>query len=578
MKRVEQTSQNKKQTTKSKSQTVDIAQNKTAAYLSMLIVFCVPLIIYAQTLSFGFTHFDDDGIITNHISFLSNFNNTFRAFANDAYIGKSCVFYRPLQTISYMIDIHISGADTLWMYHFSNVLLFCFIACALFLFLKRFSIPPIIALLSTVMYSVHPLFTSTVAWIPARGDLLLTLFSLLSFLFLMEHLQQGKIKFLLLHAISFTLALFCKETAAFLPFLFIMYYLLFVNEKRLEKRYVFTVLWYGITGIVWFWLRMKAIGDVSDRSETFEVGMLSFVHNLRSIPESITSFIFPFDVGVLPGFSTIKCVIGLLILAAITWLFFKNNERTPKEKLFCLAWILLLLLPTMMFRHVFIDYLNHRFLLPFIGMLLFVLFIIPQRWMQPWGTATKGLIVYGIVLCFFTLKDTQAFANPIAFYNAAIDNNPNSALAYSNRGNEKFQHNDLPGALADFKQSIVVNGNIPEVHMNCGMVNQKLGNYAASIINFNSFLHFRPKNEVAYNYKGMSVGSMGNLKEAICYFDTSITLNPKYYDAYGNRAIARYQIKDFKGAIDDCTTLLQLYPNDQRIMDLRNKAEQSMQK
>ena len=54
----------------------------------IIIVFCVPVILYLQTINFGFTHFDDDIIISNNITFLSDFGNAPQAFHTDPFIDK----------------------------------------------------------------------------------------------------------------------------------------------------------------------------------------------------------------------------------------------------------------------------------------------------------------------------------------------------------------------------------------------------------------------------------------------------------------------------------------------------------
>jgi len=118
------------------------------------------------------------------------------------------------------------------MFHLSNVLLLGFISALLFLLLKKFLIPTRLALLSALIYCVHPLFVSSVAWIPARGDLLLMVFSLLSFLFFIEYLEKQKTLLLIMNWLAFSIALFCKETAAFLPFIFIIYYFIFHYKKK----------------------------------------------------------------------------------------------------------------------------------------------------------------------------------------------------------------------------------------------------------------------------------------------------------------------------------------------------------
>jgi hypothetical protein len=249
-----------------KKDSLIISEKKKITYFPIIIAFSIPVLLYVQTIHFEFTHFDDTHIISNNIAFLSDFRNVPQAFSKSAFILESSSFYRPLQTLSYMVDVKISGGNNPWMYHLSNILLLGLITCILFILLKRFLIPPKLALLSALFYCVHPLFVSSVAWIPARGDLLLSFFSLLSFLFLVELLHKKKTIYLFLHWITFTFALFCKETAAFLPFLFILFYFTFFFKERFEKRFLFNILLYAISGLLWFWFVLKQLESLHIRT------------------------------------------------------------------------------------------------------------------------------------------------------------------------------------------------------------------------------------------------------------------------------------------------------------------------
>ncbi|MGD0710662.1 MAG: glycosyltransferase family 39 protein [Bacteroidales bacterium] len=303
-------------------------ENSFSVYL--IIAFCFPVLLYLQTVNYGFTYFDDNGIIAENINFLKHFSNAFHAF-----LINTSAFYRPMQTVSYMIDIQLSGAKSTWMFHLSNVLLLGLIATSLFILLRRLSIPPKLALTGALIYSVHPLFVSAIAWIPARGDMQLTLFSLLAFIFFIDFLQKGKLKYMFLNWAAFTIALFCKETAAFLPFLFIIYLFTIHKGKRFEKKYLYNALLYGVSGIIWFWMRTKAIGDFSDHDAVF--GLTAFLASLRVIPESLAKFFLPFFNEPNPGFSVFKTLAGIVIIVLIVIVFFKNKQRLKKELLFCLC-------------------------------------------------------------------------------------------------------------------------------------------------------------------------------------------------------------------------------------------------
>jgi len=538
-------------------------KNKRGTFLPVIIVFCLPLLLYLQTLSFGFTYFDDNEIIINNITFLSNFRNAPQIFLQEAFLEKSTPLYRPLQTLSYMADMHLSGWNNTWMYHLTNTLLLGLIACLLFLLLRKFLIPLKLALLSTLVYCAHPLFISTIAWIPARGDLLLSFFSLLSFLFFIEHLQKGKVIFLFLNWLTFTLALFCKETAAILPFLFIIYYFTFSSEKRFEKKYLLNIVLYAISGIFWFWLHSIATGNFTNQND---YGLTQFISNLQTIPESFANFFLPFDIALIPSFSLLKILIGLGIITMIIVLFFINKERSKKEKVFCLSWFLFLLLPTMVHKTEYIDYLNHRFFLPLIGILLFVLFLLPKKWIEEKDIKRK-IVVNGGFFCIFALLSSltfiqsRSYSDPITFWNSSISQNPDNPLMYNNRGYVKDNRSDFQGAINDYTKAIELNPNFALAYYNRGNAYGTKGDLAEAIKDYDKAIELNPNFALAYYNRGNTYRMKGDLAEAIKDYDKAIELNPNFAYAYNNRGSAYNDEGDHEMAIKYYNKAIEMDPN-----------------
>jgi len=536
-----------------------ISKKKNDSIFPIIIAFCFPVLLYMQTINFGFTYFDEDLIILNNITFLSDFGNAHQAFLTDAFIVKSSSFYRPLQTLSYMVDIQLSGGNNTWMYHLSNILLLGLIACSLFLLLKRFLIPPKLALLSTLVYCAHPLFVSSIAWIPARGDLLLLFFSLLSFLFFIELLQKGKIIYLFLHWAAFTIALFCKETAAFLPFLFIIYYFTFSSAKRFEKKYLFNIMLYAISGIFWFWLRSKAIGGYSNPTDV--PASIAILSNLPTIPESLAKFFLPFDIAPIPGFSFLKTLVGLGIIVIIIIIFLNNRERSKKEKIFCFSWFLILMLPPMLYKHPLIDYLDHRFFLPLIGILLFLLFIFPKKWFEKEDIKRSWLMIAIFVfLCSFTFIKSRSYSDPMTFYNSAISQNSNSAIAYNNRGNVKYTKSDFQGAIEDFNKAIAICPADDIAYNNRGYLKSTRGDFRGAIEDLNKAIAICPTGK-AYTNRGSAKLSMGDKLGAIADFNIAISINNENADYYYDRGVANYSLGNFKDAINDFNKSISISPN-----------------
>jgi hypothetical protein len=501
---------------------LDPVKNKKNKSLFLIIAFAVPVILYLQTITFSFTYFDDNEIIINNTEFFSNFKNIPQAFQTDAFIKETGYFYRPLQTLSYMVDMHLSGKNSAWMYHLSNTLLLGLIACSLYLLLIRFFIPPKLALLSSLIYCAHPLFVSSVAWIPARGDLLLSLFSLLSFLFLIKYLQEKKNKYLFVHWIGFFIALFCKETAVILPVLFIIYYFSFSSVKRIEKKYLLIISLYLITVISWFWIRSEAIGSFLNQNNDLviynqedKVGVKSFQANLPTLPESLSSFFIPFDIDPIPGFSPVKTLLGLIIIVFIIAVFFRNYERSRKEKIFCFSWFLLFSIPAMIFKHEAIDYLNHRFFLPLMGILLFVLFILPKKWFENGDIKRPWLLVaLLLILSFFTFIYSRSYADPITFYNSAISKNPNCIIAYNNRGAVYHNQGLLDKAINDYTKAIELKPDYAVAFKGRGNAYFTKRMYDEAIADYTKVVELKAGDADTYNNRGASYTNQGLFDKA----------------------------------------------------------------
>jgi len=514
--------------------------------LSALLVFCIPVLLYLQTVNFKFVDFDDNTIITNNITFLNDLQNVSQAFTTDAFIDGDSHFYRPLQTISYMVDLQLQGKHDTWMFHLTNILLLGFIACLLFLILIIFKIPRSLAILSTLIYCAHPLIISNVAWIPARGDLLLMLFSLAAFLFLIEFLKKKSLLFLLLSWAAFTLALFSKETAAILPVVFIIYYVTFQKEKRFDNKYVLLIALYAGSGIAWFWIRSNAIGNFSNGNEVLdilskngEVGIIPFLLNLQTIPESLTNFFFPFDIDPIPNFSMIKTVIGSGIILLLGFLLFKNSGRPAREKIFCISWFLLLLAPTMLFKPYYFDYLHHRFFLPLIGMLLFVMFSFREEWfLKSKKTITWVMLALFLILSVSTFVKSRSYADPMTFYNSAIDNNPKSDFAYIHRGYLYQTHGRINKSISDFTKAIEINPDYAEAYNNRGIIYANQGQYDKAIKDYSKALKLKPNNVETYNNRGLLYVNKGLYTKAVADFNKVIELKPDLAEGYNNLGMA----------------------------------------
>jgi tetratricopeptide (TPR) repeat protein len=66
------------------------------------------------------------------------------------------------------------------------------------------------------------------------------------------------------------------------------------------------------------------------------------------------------------------------------------------------------------------------------------------------------------------------------------------------------------------------------------------------------------QNAEVFFSKGNKIYDEGTYSEAMKYYSKAINKNPNYADAYWGRALCKYQLKDYSGAKDDFSKVVEL--------------------
>lgn len=132
-------------------------------------------------------------------------------------------FYRPLVSLSFSLDYALFGL-TSWGYGWTNLLLLLLVALMIYRLGRLLELPGREAGLAAVLFLFnHHGISMSLLWISGRTSLLLTLFSLLTLVFILRRRR-------VMAAVCFLLALFSKEEATLLPLM--IFFILFLREKK----------------------------------------------------------------------------------------------------------------------------------------------------------------------------------------------------------------------------------------------------------------------------------------------------------------------------------------------------------
>src|SRR5882724_1430261 len=338
--------------------------------LSPLYIVLAIVSVYVRVLGFDFIGFDDTDILKNRYFLIGHLSNIKLAFTTDAFLGTSGSFYRPLQTASFMVDAFFGGAGP-FVYHFTNLLLHTATSLCAFWLLLTLGYKRLHALLLSLLFAVHPLFVIMVGWVPTRGDLLLTIFAIISFILFVKSFRTGNPQLLLSHGVALFLAFLSKETAIAVPVLcFVCYWFEFRKKSSTKLLLKYCVIW-ALTNGTWYYLRsFLHSGQLPGDS----LCVTAFVSNLRMLPELAGKFFAPVNFQLVPLFTWLDTLVGIIAMGLLIGIIIRAGQASNRRIHLGLLWFLLCVLPVMMFRNsdarYIFDYLYHRSYLPGIGLLI----------------------------------------------------------------------------------------------------------------------------------------------------------------------------------------------------------------
>ena len=564
----------------------------------ILILFAVIFIIYGQSLAFTLGKLDEYNIILVNLDLLRDAANLKRIFLSNPFFNQGGDFYRPLQNLSFMLDAHLSGQDA-WGYYLTSMILHgvtCSLLCTL---LNLIGNDRRTAFLLALLFAVHPLFVQTVAWAPSRGDMLMTVFGLLSFVAWLKFVRTGRYLFLALHVIAFGFAVLSKEPALFIPVLCYLWYFLF--EKESSTRSVSLVLpavFNAILIALFFYLRNHV---VQVAVQTGQTGLLTLLVHLRTIPELVFKFFIPAGLAPMPGFSLFLTLGGLAVIILAFWLSFRVKPMPMKALLFSGAWFILFIGPSLIFVNEYgsaaFDYMEHRAYLPSVGIVIFIfLWIDMHNAVKHFTTIPVILITLVFAFGIYTLSYAGKYKDPVTYFDTAVKSNSSSAIALYCRGTVMFyERNDYRAAISDFDESLRLYPDYGQAYLNRGFCREQLNDIPGAVRDYRTAAKVSPSAFEPHAALAFLFTSTGQKREALAEYDSAISLNPdflegfyrramirmeygdfppaledlnqvirlndKYPDAYANRGIVKFQVRDYQGALDDLSRALLL--NDQ---------------
>jgi len=573
-------------------------ERSTSRYYLAGIVSFFTLLVYLPSLKNQFVNWDDTGYIIRN-PHIHPFNLDLVRWAFTEFYASN---WHPLTWLSHAADYAIWGLNPLG-HHLMNAVLHSgntFLVVLLVIrvleiykekivrgggstFLDGWGIT-IVAGTTGMLFGVHPLHVETVAWIAQRKTLLCVLFALLSVVAYLEYVRgqgdpggkksAGAFFFDSRYIASFAffiLALCSKPMAVSLPVM-----LLILDWEPLRRIGSVRAMGVAVTEKLPFiacslissllTLLSQHAGGATKLMEVVPFptrvlvaakALISYLWKIVLPINLIPFYPYPHDVSLL---SPVYLGALLLLLAITSVLFITLKRSRPWLALW--ACYIVTLLPVLGLVQVGGQAMADRYayfssLGPFLAISLVAVWslrnfdVLKGRRLSSRVIGGCAAILVSALLSFLTIRQIGVWSGSVELWNYVIKQEPETALAYNNRGQAFLEKGELDDALADFNKVIALNQSYETAYNNRGIILSKTGQLDKAMEDFDRAIALNPSYDEAYNQKGIIFGEKEQFDKAIDNFNRAIDLNPFHSRAYFNRGYVYLKRGDVESAVQN---------------------------
>lgn len=501
-------------------------------WLACAAIFLAGFILYYKSLFYDLTYLDDNVWLKDYSWYLKDRSNLFKVFAKpDVLFGG--LFYRPMIYFSFILDTMIKS-DSYVIYHFTNIFLHCLNGYLVYAILKKLDYKQGLAWGSALFFTVHPVLTQAVVWIPGRTDSLLALNVFVSFLSFVYFVSNKNPVAGLIHIVFLGLALLTKETAVALPVACLAFLIFYVKPRPSKKFHMACCLTWVAMIVGYFYIRQSILVEKSEISLSFAID--SVWGNLPAIIGYVGKIFLPVNLSVLPVLKDINLLYGwmgmVLLAVAIAW----PNKKDYSKIFFALIWFVIFILPSLVGSFLKHEY---RVYIPLFGMIILILELnVLQNCWQRFRRLTVGSTIVLFLLMFIqTWTYSQNYQSHYPFWENAVKTSPHSPLAHRNLGAMYFLDKEYDKAEQQFLAALKLNPKESMVYNNLGLIYEHKGKLRQAETAYLKEIVNNPNYDTAYYNLGLFYGKQKKYEKAVQMWETTTKINPRHLMAHKYLAV-----------------------------------------
>jgi len=551
-------------------------------YFIIMAIAAITLWVLRSCLNNQFTNWDDpDYIISNSLVKDISLNNLKAIFSRPV-MG----IYHPITMLSYAIEYYFVRLSP-WLYHFDNLVMHIVTTILVYAFVYLLTSRKITAIITALLFGIHPMHVESVAWISGRKDLLCGLFYVAACIIYLLYLQSKTSRKKGLYAgvlILFICALLSKPVAVTLPLVLLLvdYYKSRAWGKNilLEKipHFLLAVL-SGTLSVI----TQRAIGSISLHNVSYSVferlalGAYALIWYMYKAvaPSGLCCFYpYPQNPGSLP-FVFYTYPVVLVAIVFIIWKFARRNKDVIFGLLFFLVNIALLLQVIPVGQAIVADRYSY---ISYIG-----LFFIAGRYFQHFYDAGiyklyRKLVLAIAIICFGYLgyaanERCKVWYDSISLWQDELKQAAGqNSMAYDNLGaiyydkwmntnNREEKKTDADSAEYLMKQSIGLDpDDSDKPYEAVASLLYAKREFDSAQYFFSMATKLNPTAGRHLNY-GNFLMQMGKSDSALAEYNAAIVQNPDLYAPYLNSGKILLHQKHWDEAMKDFNEAINTHPN-----------------
>jgi len=549
--------------------------------LPLLLVVAAAVGVYANALGNGL-HVDDQyQIVTNPwVQSLRNLPTIFSSGVWD-FDGRVSSYYRPMMYVLYSLVYAIAGAAP-WAYHLLNVALHAGSAALAFLvaraLLERragrnpwWHAP---ALLTGLLFAVHPIHTEPVAWAAGVVDLSYSFFYLLAFYILVR--GAGRTRNLVLALAAYGAALLSKEPAITFPAVALIYWSLSEGRQLGIRGLARRLAPWIVVSAAYLALRSVALGGLAPR--TSPVGLSPWEYFLTAsalLGRFLRAQVFPTTLNYWHVFTPVKSLwtfdaaVALATVGIWAALLVWAVRRRALVPTIALTFTVLPLTPALMLASLNQGLENafaERYLyLPSFGAVLLAGWAMAALYPERGRVAralTVALVALGMAGAAVTIQRNPVWKNSLSLWGDVVTKSPGSGLANLNYGFALMSAGQTEEGRRQVERAVSIEPDLVQRQMKRAVSYAQSGRSKDAILAFHNVLAMDPRSAQARYNLGVLYERLGNDSAAVREYLEAIALDPNAADAHNNVGILLFTAGYREQARQHLEEAVRLQPKD----------------